>query len=738
MAKNLILKVGIKGANKTTGALKSVGSAVTSIGVKAGIATAGVGVLSTKLAGDFQKSLLEISTLLGKTTTKDLDRMSKELRSVAISSGVALDSLSKAKYDIVSAGFSSVADSAEVLSVSSKLAVGGVTSVAEAADLLTTSLNALGLEAGDTNKVADQLFTTVRLGKTTMTELSASLGQVLPFARSAGLGLDGVGAAMATLTASGISTAQATTSLRATLVSLQSPAESSKKAMKEAGIEIKRFDDGTLDLVSTIKQFQGIDPDTLKKIIPRVEAILGIQTMAQNFTTLTTNVEEFANKSEGATEQAFDKMSSGFNQQMSILKNSIQAIMIEIGNVIIEIIQPKIEDVNKEFAKLGEIGFDNLGSAVKDSLPVIMNAFKQVMFTAFETIEDRASLMGLTIKEHLSDAIPFIDGDFKKIEEISESLKLKSQNDADFIAQVFKNMYGTIKFFAEQRANDDFDLNDAIVEDFENTSNRKVEINEGELTLRRDQNEHFKILPVELKEAEVLTDQERLSAREEFSALSNQLFLNDADQQRLLLSDKVQRFRLAGIEEQKIQKVVSENIKKIKADETAFRLGTFSQLIGGLQRLNTASKGSALVSKRLAQAQALIDTYAGAAKALASAPPPLNFGLAAAVTAAGLANVVEIEKQSFAGGGIVQGINSGQGDSVPAMLTPGELVLNKAQQENLAGQGGVTVNIQGDFLGSEEQADKLADIIEDRAELGFNRIATQEQLEKVDQVARLV
>ena len=64
--------------------------------------------------------------------------------------------------------------------------------------------------------------------------------------------------------------------------------------------------------------------------------------MAQNFTTLTSNVEEFASKSEGATEQAFEKMSSGFNQQMSMLKNSIQAIMIEIGNVIIDIIQPKI------------------------------------------------------------------------------------------------------------------------------------------------------------------------------------------------------------------------------------------------------------------------------------------------------------------------------------------------------------------------------------------------------------
>ena len=725
MAKNLILKVGIKGAKKTTGALKSVGSAVTSIGIKAGIATAGFGAFSTKLAGDFQKSLLEVSTLLNKTTSKDLDRMSKELRSLAISSGVALDSLSKAKYDIVSAGFSSVADSAEVLEVSSRLAVGGVTSVAEAADLLTTSLNALGLSASDTNKVSDQLFTTVRLGKTTMTELSASLGQVLPFARSAGLGLDGVGAAMATLTASGINTAQATTSLRATLVSLQSPAESSKKAMAEAGIEIKRFDDGTLDLVSTIKQFQGVDPDTLKKIIPRVEAILGIQTMAQNFTTLTSNVEEFASKSEGATEQAFQKMSSGFNQQMSMLKNSIQAIMIEIGNVIIEIIQPKIEQVNGEFAKLGEVGFDNLGSAVKNNLPVIMDAFKQVMFIAFNQIEKRSALMGLSIKEHIRDALPFVEGDFKRLEGISERLALRADQDAEIIAKTFREMYGKITEDAQTRANDDFDLNDAIVENFENTANAKAEISEAELNLRRELNEQLKLLPVELKEAETLTDQEKLSAREEFNALSNELFLNDADQQKLILSDQLERFRLAGIEEEKIKKLTSERIKQIRADEISFNANATSQLIGGLQQLNTASKGSALVSKRLAQVQAVIDTFAGANKALASAPPPFNFALAAAVTATGLANVMKIESQSFAQGGIVKGMNTGQGDTVPAMLTPGEVILNQAQQENLAGgMGGVTVNIQGDFLGSEEQADKLANIIEDRARLGFNRIST--------------
>ena len=166
--------------------------------------------------------------------------------------------------------------------------------------------------------------------------------------------------------------------------------------------------------------------------------------MAQNFTTLTSNVEEFATKTEGATEQAFNKMASGFNQQMSMLKNSIQAIMIEIGNVIIEIIQPKIEEVNGEFAKLGEIGFDNLGKAVKENIPVIMDAMVRTMSIALNQIEKRSKLMGLTIKEHISDAIPFIEGDFEYLEGVSKRLAQRAEQDAVIIANMFKDMYAQI------------------------------------------------------------------------------------------------------------------------------------------------------------------------------------------------------------------------------------------------------------------------------------------------------
>ncbi len=204
-----------------------------------------------------------------------------------------------------------------------------------------------------------------------------------------------------------------------------------------------------------------------------------------------------------------------------------------------------------------------------------------------------------------------------------------------------------------------------------------------------------------------MTNEEKLAAQQDFSEQYKKLITSDFDMQRLLMSEDAKRFTQAGISKTKIDKFQAESRKKIRADELSFQLGSFGQLMGSLESLNNASKGSALISARLAQAKGIADTYAGANKALASAPPPYNYVLAAAVTAAGLANVVNISRQigdmkGFADGGVVPGTDRGQGDTVPAMLTPGEVILNQAQQENLTSNMGTTVNIQGNVLGTEE------------------------------------
>lgn len=79
-------------------------------------------------------------------------------------------------------------------------------------------------------------------------------------------------------------------------------------------------------------------------------------------------------------------------------------------------------------------------------------------------------------------------------------------------------------------------------------------------------------------------------------------------------------------------------------------------------------------------------------------------GLAGVVTgtavAVAISSLFDKYVPAFAEGGIVGGV--GNQDTVPAMLTPGELILNKAQQENLVGNmGSVNVNIQGNLIGEE-------------------------------------
>ena len=88
------------------------------------------------------------------------------------------------------------------------------------------------------------------------------------------------------------------------------------------------------------------------------------------------------------------------------------------------------------------------------------------------------------------------------------------------------------------------------------------------------------------------------------------------------------------------------------------------------------------------------------AKAVAAEADKGVFGLiTGTIAAAGFAAMFDSLVPEFAQGGIVPG--SGNRDTVPAMLTPGELILNQSQQDNLAGNMGVTVNIGGNIIGEE-------------------------------------
>ncbi len=750
MAKNVVLKITQKGAKKTLRSLSKVSSGLANIGKKAALVSGGLGVLSVKLAGDFQKSLLEVSTLMDKKSVPSLAKMSKELRSVASTSGLALSSLSKAKYDIVSAGFSNAADSAKVLEASAKLAVGGVTSAAEAADLLTTSLNAFGLEASQSTKVSDTLFTTVKLGKTTMGELAGSLGRVLPFAKSMNLSLDDVGASMATMTAAGINTAESATALVGAINALSAPGDSAAKAMSEAGIGVKRFDDGTVDLINTIGQFRGLDPEEIKAFIPNIRAIASIQTMANNFDTLKQNVSAF-NKSaqeSGATEDAFNKMSQAFNTQFSILINNMQSVGIELGNVIIEKIQPKIEQINKIFKGLGDIGFDNIAKSIAENFETVLTGLANMSSHVFNIIRNEAFLMKISIMDainpfnDLSDTIAKLEEktkaaftadiariglEFKRVTneivtnaEIAnlkqEQLALKSQESGDVFEQSYVDALKQLEKFDPTLKNITTSVGDL------NSSLKEVKVPEN-LISTEGYSEQWSEFSINFAEGLGMAFanagdknqefwsalggkmQESLQTTNSFAQATNGIFEAQYNYRKQLL-DNEQNDAI-----RQAQKIFNNKKAKIIEENTVNGQLTAAgqEQLRNLEQTHNASiqntkeefQQKDLDLRRKMKpakiAQAISDTALGVAKALGSTIPPFNFALAALVAAQGALQVKTIQAQEFASGGIVQGV--GNKDTVPAMLTPGEVILNQAQQENLVGgMGGITLNISAPLV----------------------------------------
>ena len=124
-----------------------------------------------------------------------------------------------------------------------------------------------------------------------------------------------------------------------------------------------------------------------------------------------------------------------------------------------------------------------------------------------------------------------------------------------------------------------------------------------------------------------------------------------------------------------------------KNTETVKKMSIESAISAGQSAESAAGAARSIIKTYISQGIA-----AQIKEVFAKTPPPFSL-VFAGVAAAGASKLFESLIPKFAEGGIVQG--SGKQDTVPAMLTPGEVILNQAQQENLAGGMGMTVNIQG-------------------------------------------
>ncbi len=181
----------------------------------------------------FTEGLLEIKTL---GVTKSVGLLRDEVLSLTTAYGQESAETIKAYYDAISAG---VKQSMVVafLGDAAKAAIAGVTDLATATDGLTSVLNAYQLTADKASFVSDAFFGAIKAGKTTFTELAASVGMVAPLAAAAGVPLKELMAVIAGITKSGLKTENAITGVKAMLTQLIKPQAAALAAAKKLGIE---------------------------------------------------------------------------------------------------------------------------------------------------------------------------------------------------------------------------------------------------------------------------------------------------------------------------------------------------------------------------------------------------------------------------------------------------------------------------------------------------------------------
>ena len=321
--------------SRLDGDFKRLAKAAGQIGIATALAAAGREVF--RFARDFESKMAEVVTLSDEIEA-NLDTYKQKVLDLTGVIPVMADEATAALYQIVSAGHDG-ADGMTMLERSAKAAIAGVTETATAADGITSILNAYQKNASEAESVSDMMFTAVRLGKTTFGELAASIAQVTPTAAAYGVEMDQVLAAIATLTKSGVPTAQAVTQIRQAIIA-------ASKVLGDGAFEGRSLQEA----LALVAEKAGGSESKLRALVPEIEAVNGMLGLTGiNAETAAEHLDEMT-RSAGATEKAFAQQMRDPQKQIDLLKNNLLAAFAEIGDGALQLVGDVAGTLNEAFA----------------------------------------------------------------------------------------------------------------------------------------------------------------------------------------------------------------------------------------------------------------------------------------------------------------------------------------------------------------------------------------------------
>lgn len=336
--------------------MKDTGGKLTAAGktiMPLSAAVVGIGTAAAVSAVDFEDAMAKVSTI-ADTTEIPLDELRSQILYLSSQTGISANEIADNVYNAISAG-QKTGDAVNFVTNSTKLAKAGFADAGAALDVLTTILNSYGMEASEVTNVSDMLIQTQNLGKTTVAELSSSMGKVIPTANAYHVQLDQLCAGYAKMTANGVATAESTTYMNSMLNELGKSGTTVSDILKEktgkSFAELMENGASLADVLSVLKDSADEQNLSFGDLWSSAEAgkagLILLGDSADDFNATLVQMRE----STGATDSAFEKLqtnSTKINKAVNAVKNTF----IVLGGVILDTFSPVIDAVTGGIQKL--------------------------------------------------------------------------------------------------------------------------------------------------------------------------------------------------------------------------------------------------------------------------------------------------------------------------------------------------------------------------------------------------
>lgn len=361
----------------------------------------------------FETAVAKVGTI-ADTTKVPIGELKEQITDLSGTMGIAAGDLAEATYQAISAG-QDTGDAVAFAGQAAKLAAAGFTSSSSAVDILTTALNAYGMGADKATHVSDVLLTTQNLGKTSVDELSASMGRVIPLAAAYKVNVENLSSGLAIMTANGIATAEATTYTKSMLNELGDTGSTVGKILqKETGqgfAELMDSGQSLGDVLQVLYDSVGGDATKFAALWSSVEAGTGALSLANSGAEKFNDVLAQMENSSGATETAYTTMTDTMAHRMESLKTNAANLGIALFDSVsgklgaaVSLASGYLQTLTDGFTSGGFAGLaEGLGSIFTD---LTTNVGPQLLQSGIDLMTQLGQGMVTGIPQLLAQALP--------------------------------------------------------------------------------------------------------------------------------------------------------------------------------------------------------------------------------------------------------------------------------------------------------------------------------------------